>query len=89
MKFAAVAAMALALSGCGEDPVSQSRTDNPAINVGLLFEHEGCRVYRFKDYGRPIYYTHCPSGASRTEWHEHTNNGKTSTTQWFGVPTSN
>ena len=41
-----------------------AQTENPEIEVGLLFTHEGCRVYRFLDRYRYVYYADCGSSAS-------------------------
>lgn len=51
--------------GCSKNPVKVSSTDNPEISVQLLFEHEGCKVYRFVDEGYR-YYTTCGG----VEWDE-------------------
>lgn len=37
----------------------QSPDNNPTYHVHYLFEHEGCKVYRFMDYGNFIYFTNC------------------------------
>lgn len=42
---------ALATSGCVTTPMTRTQTANPEIQVDLLFEHDGCRVYRFMDVG--------------------------------------
>lgn len=38
---------------------TQTPANNPAYKVEYLFEHEGCKVYRFEDRGNWIYYTNC------------------------------
>lgn len=58
-KITTLAVLTLALVACGKDPVSTSSTDNPNVAVALMFEHEGCKVYRFKDAGEYIYYSNC------------------------------
>ncbi|AHZ84671.1 hypothetical protein Bb109J_c1981 [Bdellovibrio bacteriovorus] len=50
--------LVLLIAGCTRDPVKTSSTNNPEVPVSLLFEYEGCKVYRFID-GRPHYYTNC------------------------------
>lgn len=52
------------LVGCYADPVSTTGTNNPAVPVSLLFEHEGCKVYRFTDAGRERYFANCPNQTS-------------------------
>lgn len=59
--------------GCTEvkEPVRNESTDNPTIPVALLFEHEGCRVYRFIDADRYRYYADCRLSSNVTsEWEE-------------------
>ena len=41
-------------------PIQSGQADNnKTFQVEYLFEHEGCRVYRFYDRGGYIYYTNC------------------------------
>lgn len=40
-------------------PIDTEKTDNVEISVGLLFEHDGCKMYRFKDNGNFVYYSSC------------------------------
>ena len=54
-----VLAITLALMvawGCAETPVETSNSSNAHVNVDLLFEHDGARVYRFYDAGHYVYY---------------------------------
>lgn len=50
----------LLLVSCAKDPVSKSTTNNSEFEVANLFEHEGCKVYRFSDNGDYHYFTNCP-----------------------------
>jgi hypothetical protein len=81
--------VALALAGCAEEAVSVSSSNNPNVPVSLLFEHDGCRVYRFKDAGRFHYYVTCAGRAERTqsEWFEYCGK-KCSRTVRDEIPTS-
>ena len=49
-------------------PVS-SRTpnDNQTYKVEYLFEHDGCKVYRFEDAGHYVYFTNCNSDVTSIE----------------------
>lgn len=67
----ALLALCVGVAGCNADPVSTSPSSNPAVNVELLFEHEGCRVFRFVDGGSHRYYVRCESG-SATALNSHT-----------------
>lgn len=70
----------LSLAACREEPQSVSNTSNPGFQVGLLFEHDGCRVYRFVDGGNHQYYVRCGDGEVSTR-SEHTEScGKNCTT---------
>jgi phosphoglycerate-specific signal transduction histidine kinase len=41
-------------------PVAYQVPDNnPTYNVDYLFEHDGCKVYRFYDRGNYVYFTNC------------------------------
>ena len=51
--------VALTVSGCYAEAVKVSDTDNAQIKAELLFTHDGCRIYRFLDGSRPIYYADC------------------------------
>ena len=43
-----------------QEPISrQTPRNNKTYEVEYLFEHEGCRVYRFEDKGRDVYFTNC------------------------------
>jgi hypothetical protein len=54
------------LTGCGifscsrQIPVSKSIPENnKTYQVDFLFEHDGCKVYRFTDHGNRVYFTNC------------------------------
>ena len=48
-----------------QKPVSSvTPNDNQTYKVEYLFEHEGCKVYRFLDDGHYVYYTNCNSGVT-------------------------
>lgn len=41
-------------------PVAYQVPDNnPTYEVVYLFEHDGCKVYRFYDMGNYVYFTNC------------------------------
>lgn len=43
-------------------PISKERpANNRTYDVEYLFEHEGCKVYRFYDRGYYVYFTNCNS----------------------------
>jgi hypothetical protein len=47
--IAIIAAASLALGGCHAPPLATTGTNNASVDVELLFTHDGCKVYRFKD----------------------------------------
>lgn len=65
MKILSVALLLLIIS-CHKNSQASSSTSNPEIQVELLFEHEGCKMYRFDDQG---YYVRC-GDISATSWNE-------------------
>jgi len=62
----------LFFAGCSKEGIEKMQTNNSEIEVTLLFEHDGCRVYRFFDDGRK-YFTNCNSAF----WEERYQCGKT------------
>ena len=52
--------------GCSKDPLSSVQTGNPYFKVEFLFEHDGCKVYRFMDMNWR-YFTKCKGSV---EWEE-------------------
>lgn len=53
----ALALLLLAFS-CKEEAIKTETTDVNGIKLELLFEKDGCKVYRFYD-GRYIYWSNC------------------------------
>ncbi|HNX55996.1 MAG TPA: DUF4884 domain-containing protein [Prolixibacteraceae bacterium] len=51
----------LLLNSCGiNQPISTLKpSNNETYAVDYLFEHDGCKVYRFQDMGRWVYFTNC------------------------------
>jgi len=44
----------------GGRPVARQISDNnETYKVDYLFEHDGCKVYRFYDQGSYVYFTNC------------------------------
>ena len=41
--------------------------NNESYRVQYLFEHDGCKVYRFWDDGHYVYFTHCRGTVSSIE----------------------
>jgi hypothetical protein len=72
---------------CANDPVSVSGTSNRAMNVELLFEHDGCKVYRFGDNGRAHYYVHCRSGTATAIGSHSEEHGKSAQSAEEAIPT--
>jgi len=49
----------LVLGGCAKKPMDRIQTNNLEFKVDLLFEHDGCAVYRFRDNGYSRYFSDC------------------------------
>jgi hypothetical protein len=45
----------------------QAPANNKTYEVEYLFEHDGCKVYRFTDYGNFIYFTNCNGEVSKAK----------------------
>lgn len=51
--------MMVGFVSCVRAPQQVLTTSNQNYTLDLLFEHEGCKVYRFKDGERYVYWTDC------------------------------
>lgn len=51
--------LTIGISCCSSSiPLKQGKSENNATyNVSYLFEHDGCKVYRFYDNGNYVYFT--------------------------------
>lgn len=48
------------LTSCFAKPIArQIPQNNTTYQVDYLFEHDGCKVYRFYDIGEYVYFTNC------------------------------
>jgi hypothetical protein len=41
--------------------------NNPTYEIEYLFEHEGCKIYRFRDNGHYVYFTNCKGDITSVE----------------------
>lgn len=71
------------LSSCVEEPHSEVINGN--FTVQFLFEQDGCKMYRFKDGGRYVYWSNC-EGRSQADYS--TQSGKTRVTHHLESVTS-
>lgn len=57
------------LSSCATQiPLTREKpVNNSTYRVEYLFEHEGCKVYRFMDMGHYIYFTNCEGDVTSVE----------------------
>jgi len=51
--------LAVVLTGCYKEAQKKEQTTNSEFNLELLFEKDGCKIYRFLDGGRAVYWTDC------------------------------
>lgn len=53
--------MMLLMQACAiEQPLSINSADNNrTYTVEYLFEHDGCKLYRFRDNGNYVYFSNC------------------------------
>lgn len=65
----------LALNSCKKEAKSIEKAE--AFQLEFLFEKDGCKVYRFWD-GRYIYWASC---AGSIQYEQHTQSGKSHSTQ--------
>jgi hypothetical protein len=67
MKRFPIVASLLVLGGCGVDPVETKPSNNPSVSVDVLFQVDGCKVYRFWDHGEARYFANCRGSVSWSE----------------------
>lgn len=60
MRYLSLLALGL-LSACsgGRALTNTPAENNGTYKVSYLFEHDGCKVYRFVDKGTYVYFTNC------------------------------
>lgn len=68
-------AVLFSFTSCKEDAQSTVKTGN--FELEFLFEQNGCKMYRFKDGGRYIYWSDC-QGKTQSDYT--TNTGKSRVT---------
>ena len=78
--------IALIFAGCGQEsqPQKEVETTNETYQVELLFEVDGCKVYRFLDGGYYRYFTTCKGAVS---WSTTEPSGKTTKTTHHNIET--
>lgn len=60
--FFVIIVLSATLTSCSfmRVPISVTEPENnKTYEVEYLFEHDGCKVYRFRDYGNYVYFTNC------------------------------
>lgn len=82
-----ISVLSFTLIACSAEPQSTTKTANPEISVDFMFEHEGCRVFRFYDGGRSNYFVKCDNGKHQTIVARVQSYGKTTTTHSEIIPT--
>ena len=58
---------------CEKTPQRVEQSSNSEIQIQLLFEKDGCKVYRFYDCGYAVYFTDC---RGKVEYEYYQSNGK-------------
>ena len=62
MKYFLLLLLPITVMSCAiiERPLREGKSDNNrTYEVDYLFEHDGCKVYRFLDKGHYVYFTNC------------------------------
>lgn len=85
MKVSILILLAL-LMGCESKSLEKQKTNNQKYEVDFLFEHDGCKIYRFYDRGSSRYFVKCANGDSKTI-STHTTGGKSKTIHNDDIPT--
>lgn len=77
MKTALILLFFLALLSCVEDAQQQIQPNNTGIKLELLFEHDGCKVYRFLDGTRYVYWSDCRGNMQTSHYQSSGKSGHT------------
>lgn len=69
MKLLLSAILAVVFFSCAiQQPIEKRKPENNATyDVEYLFEHDGCKVYRFQDNGHYVYFTNCKGDVTSIE----------------------
>lgn len=59
MKYLKILILIILLSSCDEMGEPKENVQKGDFNLQLLFEHDSCKVYRFQDGSRYIYWSNC------------------------------
>ena len=61
MRYLLLFPVLVIMGGCATQiPLHEGKSENnKTYDVDYLFEHDGCRVYRFYDRGQYVYFTSC------------------------------
>lgn len=69
MKYTAISiVLAIGLTSCPDPitPAEDTRNEKAKeFDVVQLFEHEGCKAYRFNSGNGPVFYINCVSGTGK------------------------
>ena len=55
-----ISLLTLSVGYVGVPIKSEPPENNKTYQVENLFEHDGCKIYRFYDPGNYVYFTNCP-----------------------------
>lgn len=67
VKLFLLTAAAISLISCKTPVESMKAENNSDYKVHFLFEHDGCKVYRFFDRGHYVYFSNCTGNITRIE----------------------
>ncbi|MDB5244545.1 MAG: hypothetical protein JWN18_415 [Parcubacteria group bacterium] len=87
-RYSVIIAALIGLAACEKAPLRTESSNNAQINVQLLFEHDGCKIYRFADNGYNLYFTKCDRGQSHVSWNQTMMVGKAVLTRPMEVQTN-
>lgn len=49
----------IVITSCKQEPIQEDKTNNNQYKMVLMFEYDGCKFYKFYDFGRAVYWTDC------------------------------
>jgi len=78
--------MCFVFTGCNHRGSSKDSVQDGDFVIEFLFEKDGCKMYRFKDGRRYIYWANC-SGRVSADFRKIVSNGKTNTVRKYDEET--
>lgn len=82
MKLLSLMLVLIIMASCESRIPAKENIKNGEYTIEFLFEHDGCKMYRFDDGVRYVYWSDC-RGKVNADYEKRTSTGKTTTTRHY------